>query len=346
MHLIPHHKSRPLLLVSLSLLQLFCTVQTVSSQQLITEPPQTSPMPSTALSVEATRLLEHIKTGTAAYNTKLKGGEIQFSLTLRQATHKPPPAGTDVSYVKKVYWHEETGYWHITYRFDRERQFYDVKARKKMELNGKSLPNWKETRYQYQIHAKTLYLREQIGTEWRQHPPQKMPSLLFKEQFNPRWWSWPPWGFSLTKLIHILQPVDCQLVNRDGDTHYYLTLQRTDPDSTRITEIWLDPQKDYHPIRILAHRKSVRKLWIRTADSTLIRAPSQKVYALTRYTYQLAHFEPDIWFPKTVTLESSFETGDEKQPAEPPPTFRKITMQVHRARFNIPIAEKDLRFEE
>jgi len=55
-------------------------------------------------------------------------------------------------------------------------------------------------------------------------------------------------------------------------------------------------------------------------------------------------FETDIWFPKSVTIDISFTTNDENQ--QTLPTFRKITMQVQRAVFNIPIAEKDMRFRD
>ena len=60
------------------------------------------------------------------------------------------------------------------------------------------------------------------------------------------------------------------------------------------------------------------------------------------YIYQLAQFEPGIWFPQTATLERIVDSEANQQQAQLP--YRKITMQVHRAIFNIPIDEKDLRF--
>ena len=94
--------------------------------------------PLYVLTPEATQLLAHIKTGTEAYKAKLKSGVIEFSITLSQATNKPLPADT-VTYMENGHQYEETGYWHITYRFDGARRLYDVKARYKMEFHGHSL---------------------------------------------------------------------------------------------------------------------------------------------------------------------------------------------------------------
>ena len=304
------------------------------------------------LSAEATQLLEDIISGAAAYNAKLKSGEIEFSITLserirqrkkflerfltwgRNLLIRPEKEKEEVQY-------EDQGYWHITYRFDGDRHFYDVKMRKKMELNGASLPNWKEIHHQYMILGETLtlHVRENTGTEWKQYP-LRIPSRNFEAQFNPHWWNWPPWGFELEKLIRIFKPIKVQQVNVEGIPHYLLTLQRTDFDAIRTDEIWLDPQKEYRPTRILAHRRSVQQAFIEGRGGKLTPLPREKTYHLSSYTYQLAQFEPDIWFPKTVTMENSYVVGDEDK--QPPPVFRRTTMQVHRAVFNIPISEKEL----
>ena len=311
------------------------------------------------LSAEATQLLEDIKTGTVAYNTKLKSGEIEFSITMRQAVRqrknglerflawgrnllrRPEKEKAEIQY-------EEQGYWYIIYRFDGDRHFHDVKMRKKSELNGHALDNWHEMHLQYRVEGRTWYFREKPGTEWQQKPPHKIgpprgkgiPSDIFEAEFNPRWWSWPPWGFKLENLIRIFKPINVQQVNTEGTPYTFLTLQRTDFDASRTTEIWLAPQKAYLPTRILAHRRSVQQAFIRGGDGELAPLPREKTYNLIRYTYQFAQFEPNIWFPKTVTMESSFTTDDENE--EPPPIFRKTTMQVHRAVFNIPISEEAL----
>ena len=303
------------------------------------------------LSAEATQLLEDIISGTAAYNAKLKSGEVEFSITLSERIRQRKNFlerlltwGRNLvmpSEEKDAVQYEDEGYWHITYRFDGDRHFYDVKMRKKMELNGARLPNWKEIHHQYMILGETLtlHVRENTGTEWKQYP-LRIPSRNFEAQFNPHWWSWPPWGYKFARLIRFFKPINVQQVNVDGISHYLLTLQRTDFDSTRTKEIWLDPQKAYRPTRILAHRKSVQQVFERRPDGKLVPLPEEKVYRLTRYTHQLAKFEPDIWFPKTVIMEDASVVGDEDK--HPPPVYRRTTMQVHRAVFNIPISEKEL----
>lgn len=291
--------------------------------------------PLYALAPEAIQLLAHIRTGTDAYKAKLKSGEIEFSMTLSQATKEPLPKDA-VMYVENGHRYEMTGHWYIIYRFDGERQFYDVKARKKMEFHGRSLQDWQETHHRYQIDGRILLFLENTGTEWKQHLPQRVLSYPLEPHFNPHWWSWPLWNLKLTDLFRFFKPVDVKQVNVEGSHHYLLTGHRTKRDSNSVIEIWLDPQKDYRPTRVLTHQRSTQK----APDGQGKPAVSGTAYNLTRHTYRLAQFEPDIWFPKTVIREVSFDSTDENQ--NPPPTFRKIVMQVHRATFNIPIPEKDL----
>ncbi len=303
------------------------------------------------LSAEATQLLEDIKTGTAAYNAKLKSGEVEFSITLNQRIRQQEKNFFERFFAAKEkaeVQYEEQGFWYITYRFDGDRHFYDIKMRKKRELNGKPLRDWHGMHFQYRMDGKTLYFREKPDTEWQQLFSHKeiplgdkeIPSDVFEAEFNPRWWSWPPWGFEQEKLIRIFKPVSVQQVNVEGVPHAFLTLQRTDFDSIRTTEIWLDPQKAYRPTRILAHHLSLPEVFRSGRDGELTPLPREASHDLTTYTHQFAQFEPDIWFPKTVTVENLSAVGDEdKQPA---PAYRKTIMQMHRAVFNIPISEKAL----
>ena len=306
------------------------------------------------LPAEATQLLQDIVTGTAAHNAKIKSGEIKFSITMHQAVRQRKNGlerfltwGRNLlmpSEKKEEFQYEEQGYWHITYRFAGDRHFHDVKMRKKAELNGKSLQNWHEMHLQYRVEGRTPYFREKPGTlngNSNSHLGiKKIPSDIFESEFNPRWWSWPPWRFKLENLIRIFKPIKVQHVNIEGIPHILLTLQRTESDGTRTTEIWLDPQKAYHPTRILGHRRSVQQVFRQRGDGEPAPLPREKTYHLTSYTYQFAQFEPDIWFPKTVTMESSYVGGGEDK--QPPPVYRRTTMQVHRAVFNIPISEKEL----
>lgn len=294
-----------------------------------------------ALSTEATQLLEDIKIGTAAYNAKLKSGEVEFSITLSERIRPKEHFLENFPWLmnilrlrkKEEVRYEDAGHWHIIYRFDGDRQFYDVQMRKKRELNGTPLPNWHERHFQYRMDGRTLYFKENPGAEW-----QQLSLDVFKEKFNPRWWNWPPWGFKLEHLIRVFKPINVQEVTVEGIPHSLLTLQRTDFDSTRTTEIWLDPQKEYRPTQILAHHRSVNQVFIERCDGRLEPLPREKVYNLTSYTHQLAQFEPNIWFPKTVTMEYSSVVGDKDK--QPP--FRRTTMQVYSAAFNIPISEKEL----
>ena len=295
--------------------------------------------PLYVLPTEARQLLAHIMTGTESYKTKLKTGVIEFSITLSQATDKPLPVDA-VTYMENGHQYEETGYWHITYKFDGERRFYDVKARHKTTFHGQSLEDWQETHYQFRILRSILHIWEKVGTRWIRYPPQKVNPRFLKPHFNPHWWSWPLWNLRLIDLFRFFKPVDVQQVNVDNSTHYLLTGRRSGPVDSDI-EIWLDPQKDYRPARVLMHNRSI----LGVAPAEVPGEPSKPIpleteYTLTRYTYQIEKFEPDIWFPKTVTREVSFSTTDENQKLLP--TLRKTVMQVHRAVFNIPIAEEDL----
>ena len=295
--------------------------------------------PLYVLPSEARQLLADIITGTEAYKSKLKSGVIEFSITLSQATDNPLPTDA-VSYMENGHQYEETGYWHITYKFDGDRRFYDVKARHKMSFHGQSLGNWQETHHQYRLLRSILHLWEKVGTEWKKYRPQKVSPRFLKPHFNPHWWSWPLWNLRVIDLFRFFKPVDVQQITVENSRHYLFTGRRTGPVDSDI-EIWLDPEKDYRPTRVLTHNRSI----LGVAPDEVSGEPSkpiplETVYTLTRYTYQIEQFEPDIWFPKTVTREVSFSTTDENQ--HPLPTLRKTVMQVHRAVFNIPIAEEDL----
>ena len=323
------------------------------AQQPITEPLELSP--------KAIQLLEHLKTEIAA-NAKFKSGEVEFSITLSEPRTFPIPHGTE----NPPY--EDKGYWHITYRFDEEHQFYDVKARKKMEINGEPLPNWQETHHQYQVDAKTLHIWEKTGTEWKQYPPRAMPSLLLKDKFNPRWWSWPPRASTFERVIRRAKPIDIQSIDIDDTPYYYLTLYSKPTkkfNTTTTREIWMQPQKDYHATRMLTYSRRTSQTLEVFPDGTRTLSPPVEGLRLSRKTYQLAQYEPGLWFPKMVTEEKFHGFPMDKifpdtPEAEYPVILRealipqkalaeyltwpnrKITMQVHRAVFNIPIEEKDL----
>lgn len=245
-----------------------------------------------------------------------------------------------VTYMENGHQYEETGYWHITYQFDGEHRLYDVKARHKMTFHGQSLEGWQDTHRQYRLLRGILHLWEKVGTEWKKYPPQQVSPRFLKPHFNPHWWGWPLWNLRLIDLFRFFKPVDVQQVNVDNSPHYLLVGRRTGPVDSDI-EIWLNPQKAYRPTRVLMHNRSILGV---APDETPGEKPKpiplETEYTLTRYTYQIEKFEPDIWFPKTVTRDVSFSTTDENQ--QPLPILRKTVMHVHRAVFNVPISEKDL----
>lgn len=312
-----HQKLHTLLFVASSLI-LLCTVNhSALSQQATSKSSEKTTVRSATLSAEASQLLEQIKTRTAAYNTKFKNGVIEFSITISEPMNVRQQPDT------KVLSYEDKGRWDITYQFDQDYQFYDVKADKKMELNGVTLPNWKKTHHQYLIMDETLHIWEEIGTQWKQHTPEKMPSILLEQEFNPHWWIWPIREFA--KVIKVFRPTNVQSVKVEGIPHYLITLHRADPDLTRTIEIWIDSQKDYQATQILIHRREIQRIWdpqLRLGERL----------SLNRYIYQLEQFKPNIWYPQTTTLE--LLTIGANQP------YRKITMNVHRAIFNTTLEQE------
>ncbi|MDE0683812.1 MAG: hypothetical protein OXI63_12920 [Candidatus Poribacteria bacterium] len=295
-----------------------------------------------AASAEITQLLEQIKTGIVNANAKLKTGIIEFSITLSQATRAE---GED------QYQHEETGRWHILYRFDGEHHFYDVKVHNKMELNGKPLDDWQNNRFQYQMDMdkKTLLFQEYTGTGWKRHPVQSIPSRDFRLYYTLHWWIWPHWEpkhSKLTELLHLDNVADVK-EDRVADTsNYQITLKRTVSGLKLTSEISLDVQKDYRPTRVFVHIHNEGTIPLQPEGPPGSAIPSQtlKEYRVTSWTYQLKKFKPDVWYPSRITRENSFvtEIEDEKQQPKMPPILRKATLQVHRAVFNIPIAKEDL----
>ena len=343
---------------------LLSTALLFTVQPTIAQPPITEPHP---LSDEAAQLLEHIKTKAAEYNAQFKSGEVEFSITLSQKIpQRTNPfkdflgwlqnAVTQSPKKEKIPLYEDKGVWHIIYRFDGEREFYDVKVRKKMELNGEPLRDWQETHYQYLRDGKTLHIRKRTDSA--------KASQHFENEFNPRWWGWPPEGLTFGRFIRGYDPIDVKTVETDNTRYHYLRLYRKmqqGSDKAWTREIWVDPQKDYHATRIMQYGRLATEI---DPQGTL-----KESFFLIRNTYQLAQYEPGIWFPKKATQEL-FDGGlmEEILPDTPeseypvimsetliPQSFRekkltwpwtKTVMQVHRAAFNIPIAEEDLRFSD
>lgn len=284
------------------------------------------------LSKESAQLLEKIKKGVEDYNKKLKSGKVEFTVTLGKLLQNQKQK------VKKVEF-ENVGTWHIVYNFEGSRRFYDVRIRKKMEFNGKPLPNWTEKHYQFQIHNEKMLIRELKDTGWVQHP-QPIDKLIFRSEFTPRSWGWNPGVFSFAFLIKYAPPIKVEQVEVDGVPLYLLTLQRVNNKKNTMTEqLWIDPMKGYRPIRRLRSKTFIMQAIERHLDGTFKRLSPNSGITRTHYTYKIAKFEHDLWFPKTATLSLGYDPVTQQG-------FRKTTMQVHKAIFNIPIDEKHLRFPD
>ena len=288
------------------------------------------------LSKEAAKLFEHLMKEVEAYDAKLKSGKMEFSITVSTVSQE------DRNWVKerkpkpKNFQYEDTGHWHITHNFEGRHHFYDVKARNKQELLGKMLPNWQETHHRFQLEGKKLIVSVKTEDGWVQ-TSEKFTN--FESMYDPRWWGWHPWKFNFKRLTAIFKPIDVQLLEEDGTPLYFLTLRLIEPDLTRTTQIWIDPQKGYRINRIFTSRKFIQE----TVSVGKLRGlpyeiripnPPKEIERFSLYTYQLEQFEPGIWFPKTATWESSYNPETKQG-------FKKIQMQVHKAIFNIPITAKD-----
>lgn len=285
-----------------------------------------------SLSKESTQLLEQTKKGVEDYNDKLKSGKMVFLLTYSIQSSNQQKNAKKVAY-------EDVGTWHITYNFDGHRHFYDVRIRNKIEFNGKVHLNWKKNHYQFQIDDKKMLIRELKDTGWVQHP-QPTEKSIFKSEFNPRRWGWNPGVFSFRSRIKYASPINVEQVEVEGVQLYLLTLHRVRHEKSTMTEqLWIDPQKGYRPIRVLTTIKDVAMTFLGNPDGTLKPQKPEERVSHTHSTFQIEQFDPGIWFPKTALYETGYDLTKQR-------SYKKLQMQVHKAIFNIPIDEKDLRFPD
>ena len=320
----------PLLLLSLMLSSLFH--YGISASENVESVDGVFSEKEVKLSKESAQLLEQIKKGVVDYSKKLKSGKVEFTLTLSQRLKDQEQK------LKKVEF-ENVGTWHIVYNFEGARHFYDVRIRKKMEFNGTRLQNWTEKRYQFQIVNKKMLIREQQETGWIQHP-QPTDKSIFRSEFNPRRWGWNPDVFSFRFLIKYAPPIKVEQVEVDGVQLYLLTLHRVNNEKNFLTiQLWVDPRKGYRPTRSLRTTTNELQTAFLYSDGTRELQPPEFVVSRIHTAYQIEQFEQGLWFPKTATYSLGYDPVTQQG-------FRKITMRVHKAVFNIPIAEKDLRFPD
>ncbi len=319
--------------------------------QLLSETPRfikTEGIPP--LSPQETRLLEQLKTEVTAYNTKIKSGEIEFSVTVSQiAPQETKPLfvelleGVRDNFIPEkekdgdvLPTYKETGHWYITYRFNGETEFFDVKARAKRDMNGGIIVTqtengglrhdiWQETHHQFLRHRKqTLYIRE--GTKWRPYDkwqqvlPVWIPTNVFDKCFNPYWWHLGD-EEPLDRFIHRDKIIGVKWVENDGDPYFYLQLYHTQAEnvdasvgSATTHEIWMHPQTRVYPKRILiANRRAQLQPELEIVEKFFSIAEAEPVPGKYYYfetisfqslTSEIAEYEPGIFFPKTVTEES------------------------------------------
>ena len=301
------------------------------------------------LSLQATHLLEELKTEVTAYNTKVKSGEIEFSVMVsRIAPQETKPLFVElfegirdnlISKKEKdgdvLPTYEETGHWNITYRFNGETEFFDVKARAKRDMNGSIIITrtkngglrhdiWQETHHQFLRHRKqTLYIRD--GTKWRPYDkwqqvlPVWIPTNVFDKRFNPHWWCLGD-DEPLDRFIHRYKIIGAKRVENDGDPYFYLQLYHTQAEnvdasvgSATTHEIWMHPQTRVYPKRILiANRRAQLQPELEIVENFFSIAEAKQVPGKYYYletigfqslTSEIAEYEPGIFFPKTVTEE-------------------------------------------
>ena len=301
------------------------------------------------LSLQETHLLEELKTEVTTYNTKVKSGEIEFSVTVSQiAPQETKPLfvelfeGVRDNLISKkekdgdvLPTYEETGRWDITYRFNGETEFFDIKARAKRDMNGSIIMTrtengglrhdiWQETHHQFLRHRKqTLYIRD--GTKWRPYDkwqqalPVWIPTNVFDKCFNPHWWCFGD-DEPLDKFIHRHKIIGVKRVENDGVPYFYLQLYHTQEanvdasvGSATTHEIWMHPQTRAYPKRILiANRRAQLQPELEIVENFFSIAEAKQVPGKYYYletigfqslTSEIAEYEPGTFFPKTVTEE-------------------------------------------
>ena len=305
------------------------------------------------LSPQETHLLEQLKTEVTAYNTKVKSGEIEFSVTVSRIAPQETKhlfvelfeAVRDTLIPKKQKdgdappTYEETGHWDITYRFNGETEFFDVKARAKRDMNGSVIVTrtengglrhdiWQETHYQFLRHRKqTLYIRE--GTKWRpydkwqQSLPVWIPTNVFDKCFNPLWWCLGD-DESFDRFIHRHKIIGVKQVENKGSSQFYLRLYHAEAEnintpvaSATTHEIWMHPKEGIYPKHILiANRRAQLQPELEIVENFFSIAEAKPVPGKYYYsetirfqslTSEIAEYEPGIFFPKIVTEEDYSE---------------------------------------
>ena len=294
------------------------------------------------LSTQQTQLLDQLLTEYDEYATKVRNGEIEFSVTLyiksssipvnffvelwevTKSLLNPPNDMTTEKQEEYVV----IGEWEITYRFDNDIEFFDIKAYKKREMDRSAIVTWtpdghaqsdiwRRTHHQFLRHGKqTLYIRD--GAEWKHYNKWRNSLSLkthvphFDQRYNPYWWLFGyPADFG--KFIGSHKTTDIKTVDIDGNSQVYLQVYHTEHVKTsyraKTLELLMHPQTGIHPKRILIgtrHAAMTPKMQEELFGSP---KPVKGKYFYSEsinfqsLTSELTQYDPGIWFPKTVTEE-------------------------------------------
>lgn len=272
--------------------------------------------PSAGLPPQETQmLLKHFNSKIAAREAKLKSGVVEFSITKSREQFS--------STKSPIY--EERLKWDITYRFSGQQRFYKIVEHVRVKPGWFRRATWKESkRYEFQEDSHKKYGRVNRGDAWQW--TSRAP-LELGDYYNPFYWAWNP---NLTQMVQMFGPIIKTQSTAEDGLDDYIKFKKWGTNKIEITELWFDPRKDYRTTRILQQTRYIKRgVTDRASLSSGAPVTTEKLSPRMRqinYTYQLAQFAPDIWFPQTAT----FLTG------------RKLELQVHSASFNTPIPVKDL----
>lgn len=300
------------------------------------------------LSTQETSILEQLKTDVSAYTAQLRNGEIEFSVTL----YRKSPSEADNFFValweavwkgarnrlkppneliaEKPQAYDSIGEWDITYRFDKDTEFFDVKAHKKREMNGSQIITWTpDGKPRNNIWRKThhLFIRDKNQTlyildgtvwkpydKWRLSLPVQTHAPQFDNRYNPHWWHLG-YAANFNTFIRHHKTTDIKTVEIDGNSQVYLQLYHTEQVETtsraKTIELWMHPQAGVHPKRILISNRTAgmyqeyEEGWMFDRTKPI---PRKFTYGesinFRNITSKLAQYEPGIWFPETVTEEN------------------------------------------
>ena len=361
----------------LFLLLIISTVVSIQNDRLLAlEPQMPDPLAVSSevplLSKESQQLLKHLEKEIEVNNAKLTSGEIQLSITMsgpeigRTTTQKQAKQTENLQQDnKRVPQRVEyvvNKHWDIVYRFNRNRKFFQIKEQTKVDSTGVQVTNIPEKHIEIEVEKTKWQGREKTGEMWKTILPHKMTTIpLFYGEFYPSEGESASLSYRLSNFLRVdyklsdflrkFPPIDVQRVKTDKGIRHVITSHDIGSFHNRTQKIWIDPQKGYRVTRILTLSKiklvelnaspgDITKPLVIEIDPSMATTES---FERDHYTYQIAHFEPGIWFPQTATLDRYIDI-DENQQSEHP--YRKITMQIHKAVFNIPIDEKDLRFPD